>query len=117
MESAEIRRDTSGCKVHFTSKHPNEPVKQTGDHASEDLDFFKHEYEQLTEKHSQIMKENIKLQSEVAKERSWWKRLLEEKKDHLDKLSALEKEVNIIDTVSLHISILSVFKQITHVIF
>ena len=105
VETAEIRRDASDLKIHFRSEYPNEPVKQTGDHAREDLIFYKHECEQLTEKHSQIVKANMKLQSDVAKERSWCKRLLEEKKVHLDKLCALEKEVNISDTVSRHASI------------
>ena len=90
VELAEVRQDLSGLKVHFTSEHPNEPVKPTGDHANEDLNFFKHECKQLTENYSQILEENRKLQFDVTKEKSCCKRLLEEKKVHLDKLSSLD---------------------------
>ena len=111
VELSESRRDMSDLKFHFTSEHPNEPAKPTGDHTSEDLNFFKHECKQLTEKYSQILEENKKLRCDVSKEKSWCNRLLDEKKINLKRLSALEQEVSalqmevVTNAVSFHIYI------------
>ena len=106
MELSKIRRDKWGLKVHFTSEHPNDSVKQTGHRANEELDFFKRECKQLAEKYSQIVEENKNLNSDMSKEKSWCKRLLEEKKINLKRLSALENEVSALqkEVISFYIS-------------